>query len=138
MADCSAAGTTIDRAARAVIGGAGVASSTTASKHVGALFGHASMFPVASAAAASMPLASPDHLVMPGGSIGRTLQSQVSAITPSLADAYSIQQQGPSMASQQQHQQQYPSARNLPIQLHQQQFHHHQPSPFEKTKDNEW
>ena len=67
MADCSAAGTTIDRAARAVLS-AGNASSTAAGKHMGSLLGHAAMFQSNSAAVApAMPLTSPDRLILPGG-----------------------------------------------------------------------
>ena len=67
MADCSAAGTTIDRVARAVIGGA--TSNGVTSNHVGALFGHASMYPATAGGVAAanvcMPMVSPDHLIMP-------------------------------------------------------------------------
>ncbi|KAG7337885.1 tetratricopeptide repeat protein [Nitzschia inconspicua] len=83
MADCSAGGTTIDRAARAVLGavsgttttGGGTInihhSATTAavaSKHVGALLGHAAMSShhvVPPSAAAAMPLSNPNHLILP-------------------------------------------------------------------------
>mmetsp|Transcript_110662 Transcript_110662/g.226354 ORF Transcript_110662/g.226354 Transcript_110662/m.226354 type:complete len:616 (+) Transcript_110662:984-2831(+) len=131
MADCSAAGTTIDRAARAIIGGAGAASATSASKHVGALLGHASMFTSGAAATAgTMPLVSPDHLVMPGTGTGPGLQTHQStfqnATTPSAEAARSIQQQ----------QQQYPVMMhhpataavqtNLPVQFYQHQLHQQQ------------
>ena len=64
MAECSAVGTTIDQAARAVITGVGGASSSR-SHQVGALLGHASMLTTSTASAAAMALTSPDHLVMP-------------------------------------------------------------------------
>jgi len=70
MADCSAAGTTIDRAARAVIGGTTTSSS---------IFGHASMFPATAAATAAntvfLPTMSPDHLVVPSESQGHQMPS---------------------------------------------------------------
>mmetsp|Transcript_26244 Transcript_26244/g.30001 ORF Transcript_26244/g.30001 Transcript_26244/m.30001 type:complete len:154 (+) Transcript_26244:67-528(+) len=70
MADCSAAGTTIDRAARAVIGGTTTSSS---------IFGHASMFPATAAATAAntvfLPTMSPDHLVVPSKSQGHQMPS---------------------------------------------------------------
>lgn len=57
MADCSAAGTTIDRAARALLNSD---QGQHAAKQVGNLFGHASM-----ANPSVMPLMSPDHLTIP-------------------------------------------------------------------------
>uniref|UniRef100_A0A6U9ZWP5 Uncharacterized protein n=1 Tax=Pseudo-nitzschia australis TaxID=44445 RepID=A0A6U9ZWP5_9STRA len=110
MADCSATGTAIDRAARAVLGGASAASSAAATKHVGALLGHASMFSATNAAtkAISMPLASPDHLVIPGARV--QLQSRAPLVAPPLArEARAMQQQHQqqgapsSVSSQQQH-----------------------------------
>lgn len=59
MADCGATGTTIDRAARAVLGSG---QGQEAAKHVGALIGHASV-----AGPAAMPVVAPDHLHMPSG-----------------------------------------------------------------------
>jgi peroxin-5 len=60
MADCSATGTVIDRAARAVLG----AEQASTSKHVSNLVGHASL----TNSAAMQPLAAvPDHLAIPGG-----------------------------------------------------------------------
>ncbi|CAJ1940310.1 unnamed protein product [Cylindrotheca closterium] len=58
MADCSAAGTTIDRAARALINSD---QGQHAAKHAGNLFGHASI-----GNPSAMPLVSPDHLTIPG------------------------------------------------------------------------
>jgi peroxin-5 len=59
MADCGAAGTTIDRAARAVLGSSN--QGQEAAKHVGALFGHVTM-----GHQAAMPMSAPGHLTMPG------------------------------------------------------------------------
>jgi len=129
MADCSAAGTAIDRAARAVIGGAGPASASAAGKHVGALLGHASMFS-SSTATPSMAITSPDRLVLPGAE----LQSQQQMSLP-------VQQQlapnGPSVLSSQQLLQQDSHSLmaqprlGAPAQIqhqvhHQQQMYHHQ------------
>jgi len=131
MADCSAAGTAIDRAARAVMGGAGAASATTATKHVGALMGHASMFQSTSAAATAMPLTSPDRLVILGAEMrGPQLQPQTSLLLQQ-------HQKGPSMSSQHPQHEQYPTSmhhpgsavaqRNIQNQMfHQQQIHHQQ------------
>ncbi|KAL3925606.1 MAG: hypothetical protein SGILL_000300 [Bacillariaceae sp.] len=67
MADCSAAGTTIDRAARAVLGASENAAAASASKHVSALLGHAAAMPGTSAM--PMPAMNPDHLVLPGATV---------------------------------------------------------------------
>jgi len=92
MADCSAAGTTIDRAARAVIGGATSVSSSS-------IFGHASMFPATAAAAAAatntvfMPTMSPDHLVVPSKPQGHQMPGISIFPPPSVREArYSNQQ----------------------------------------------
>jgi peroxin-5 len=63
MADCGAAGTTIDRAARAMLGSSN--QGQDAVKHVGALFGHATM-----GHQAAMPMSAPGHLQLPGSSQG--------------------------------------------------------------------
>lgn len=60
MADCSAAGTTIDRVARAVLG----SGNQDATKHVGALFGHVAIV-AGNQGVASMPLSAPEHLALP-------------------------------------------------------------------------
>jgi len=57
MADCSAVGTTIDRAARTLLNSD---QGKHAAKQVGNLLGHASM-----ANPSAMPLVSPDHLTIP-------------------------------------------------------------------------
>lgn len=59
MADCGATGTTIDRAARAIIGSSN--QGQDAAKHIGALLGHATM-----AHQAAMPVTAPEHLKIPG------------------------------------------------------------------------
>ena len=60
MADCSAAGTTIDRVTRAVLG----SGNQDATKHVGALFGHVALV-AGNQGVATMPLSAPDHLTLP-------------------------------------------------------------------------
>lgn len=61
MADCSSAGTTIDRATRAVFG-------SNQEKHVGALFGHAAMV-AGNQGVAAMRRSAPEHLTLPGPSM---------------------------------------------------------------------
>eukprot|EP00934_Nitzschia_sp_Nitz4_P006725 Nitzschia sp. Nitz4//scaffold35_size145790//60193//61827//NITZ4_003023-RA/size145790-processed-gene-0.234-mRNA-1//-1//CDS//3329549103//6715//frame0 len=61
MADCSATGTAMDRAARVMMG------NPDAAKHVGALLGHAGA--IGSQTAGTMPLAAPDQLAMPPASM---------------------------------------------------------------------
>lgn len=65
MADCSAAGTTIDRAARAIFGG----SNQESAKHVGSLFGHAATMAGGNQVAGAMPRSAPDLLIVPGSSV---------------------------------------------------------------------
>ena len=121
MADCSAAGTTIDRVARAVIGGA--TSNATSSNHAGALFGHASMFPATAGGAAatnvSMPMVSPDHLIIPYNAAATTAatttttKSQVQMnhqyqqrpinLTGPLSGSSSVMMMHPAAQMQQQH-----------------------------------
>ena len=64
MADCGASGTTLDRAARAVLGSSN-ASQSNASKHLGNLLGHVSAAAAQHHAAAAMPMAAPNQLVLP-------------------------------------------------------------------------
>lgn len=66
MADCSAVGTTIDRAARAILGG-----PSDHEKHVGALLGHAAMVAGNRSGNVGMPLVAPNHLTLPGGPTSR-------------------------------------------------------------------
>ena len=68
MADCGASGTTLDRAARAVLGST-TTSQSTASKHLGNLLGHASAAAVQHHVGA-MPMASPNQLVLPAAMVG--------------------------------------------------------------------
>jgi tetratricopeptide (TPR) repeat protein len=76
MADCGAAGTTIDRTARALLGSG---QGQEAAKHVGTLMGHASM-----ANQSVMPMVAPEHMTMPSAPM-HTLQSQPMATPPSMA-----------------------------------------------------
>ncbi|VEU41177.1 unnamed protein product [Pseudo-nitzschia multistriata] len=139
MADCSAAGTTIDRAARAVLGGAGASSVSTVTKHAGAVLGHASMLAGTNMnVAASMPLESPDHLVMPGAALN---SSNPVTIPPAAQNVRSIQQHEPMLAdASQQHHLHHPAASitpsNMTAPLYQQQqlHHHHQQQQQMKMK----
>jgi len=113
-------------------GQAGPASATTATKHVGTLMGHASMFQSTNAAATAIPLTSPDRLVLPGA------ETRSQLLQPQTSLALQQQQQtGASLSSQHPQQEQYPTLRHHPgsaaaqrnIQnqfLHQQQIHHQQ------------
>jgi peroxin-5 len=87
MADCSAAGTTIDRATRAIFGG------SNQQKHVGALFGHAAMV-AGNQGVAAMPRSAPGHLTLPGPSMAQTssapLENHPTVTAPS-PNAYSAQ-----------------------------------------------
>jgi peroxin-5 len=71
MADCGASGTTLDRAARAVLG-----PDQSASKHLGNLF-HASL--AAQGPQTGMPMSAPDHLVMPHAGQGMVKSAPISA-----------------------------------------------------------
>eukprot|EP00980_Cylindrotheca_fusiformis_P011915 scaffold2830_cov131-Cylindrotheca_fusiformis.AAC.36 len=86
MADCGAAGTTIDRAARAVFG---ADQGQEAAKHVGSLMGHASV-----ANQAAMATVAPDHVTLPGGSFQTMMASP-----PSMA-AHNSEMQSAWQASQ--------------------------------------
>jgi peroxin-5 len=122
MADCSAAGTTIDRAARAVLGGANSASSSMAGKHVGALLGHTAMSMSMSAAVPSMPLVSPDRLTLP-----LRQQHQQAQAQPQPQPTVSSQRQNQYNPMMMQHSGSAVATRNLPVQqFHQQQQIHQQ------------
>ena len=135
MADCSGVGTTIDRAARAVIGGT-TSATTTAGKHAGALLGHASMFSSAGAATAaisSMPVAAPDHLIMPGAeSLGPLLQQQQQQQQQQAPRA--VQQPNALSVSSRQHlpQEYNPTIIQHPAGLYQQQQLHHQSMHYQQ------
>ena len=74
MADCGAAGTTIDRAARALMGSSNQGQDAT--KLVGSLLGHA-----ATGHQPVMPLTAPEHLKIPGTLQNATIQPSPSATT---------------------------------------------------------
>jgi peroxin-5 len=135
MADCSAVGTTIDRAARAVLGGGRAAASmgpsagvaAAASKHVGALLGHASMMGPSTSASGqagvnfappALPMTAPDHLIMP---------VTTSATTYAVEGRSTIANHpNPMMMPMMQQRSRPPHRHHQP----QQQHHHHQFQPF--------
>jgi peroxin-5 len=133
MADCSAGGTTIDRAARAFLGAAGSGNSNgavtaAASKHVGALLGHAAMSgmpgvaPSAAAAASGMPMMNPDYLMLPTGHVASRPPLAMGAIGPTVT-----QSQHPMHQHQPSHMEgQVWNGHLPPSQLHQQHHHHMQ------------
>jgi peroxin-5 len=84
MADCGAAGTTIDRAARAVLGSG---QGQEAAKHVGALIGHASV-----ATHSAIPLAAPEYLTMPSGITPMHNDPQMVAASNSMEVAWQASQ----------------------------------------------
>jgi peroxin-5 len=136
MADCGASGTTLDRAARAVLG-----PDQSASKHLGSLF-HAGL--AAQRPQTGMPMSAPDHLLMPSVGPSMAKPAPMSAQTavmqhPSMDAIWNAPQQphaaGPMMmphhaAMQQQHsqrhgmQQQMFQQQQMHMMMHQQQQQH--------------
>jgi len=66
MADCGASGSALDRAARSFLGGNVNSAANESSKHVASFMGHAVGGASSAAPAHAMPIAAPDHLVLPG------------------------------------------------------------------------
>jgi peroxin-5 len=94
MADCGAAGTTLDRAARAVLGPSTMGQSSAASKHLGSFLGHASVGMVQQQQLRAMPMSAPDRLVLPGGtSPGLKSPPPASAVSAPLSMGHNYPQQ---------------------------------------------
>lgn len=106
MADCGAAGTTIDRAARAVLGSG---QGQDAAKHVGSLIGHASM-----SNHSVMPMVPPDHLTMPSDHMDMMNSTPIAsslsmaAYTPNMRNASQALQTANTVHSPFMHQQLHP------------------------------
>lgn len=114
MADCSSAGTTIDRAARAVLG----TSNQQATKSLGALIGHSATVMTRHSAVGGMPMNAPEHLTLPAA---RLVGSATNTLEAPLAPAQSLPASSPQMMIPRQHT--APSMQHP----HPQQFHlHHQ------------
>jgi peroxin-5 len=139
MADCGAAGTTLDRAARAVLG-----PDQSASKHLGNLF-HAGM--ATQGPQTGMPMAAPDHLVMPNHNHNHTgprIMANNSAPMMSAAQAQAASMHHPSMgaiwnAPQQQQQQPHAAgpmmmSHHPAMQQQQQQPHYMQQQMFQQQQ----